>query len=81
MSHKECCCSQGLSWGTQSQCFNCTGQSDVSKEYGQNRPFWPAYWYEKFFIEAIVMYVADFENNLIFPKLSEVLKKFVKNDF
>ena len=27
------------------------------------------------------MYVADFENNLIFPKLSEFLKKFVKNDF
>ena len=26
------------------------------------------------------MYVADFENNLIFPKLSEVLKKFVKNN-
>jgi len=29
MSHKECCCSQGLSWQTQSQCFNCTGQSDL----------------------------------------------------
>jgi len=36
ISQRDCCCDNGLSWGTKDQCFECSGQDDRLKQLCHN---------------------------------------------